>query len=199
MAKRLSIGTCDHCEGEIPSDQWYTTKGKPRLHCCRKCRNTAISRAGAKVRSEKAKKRVALGQWQNPAKLNPPTSEQQAERARKGRLREVEAGTWRNPALSDEARKKLSRPRKHSGTLHLAIEKLSRGLRMDQLTPDEQDVYRQYRRELRLARRNEINAAARRRYHQRQAAMSEQEREAQRRKWREKDARRRKKTKISNI
>lgn len=186
MAKKQApLGTCDHCGGDIPRSRWYTSKRKPRLHCSRDCRNTANSRAGAPIRSEKARARVRRGEWQNPAKLNPPTPEEQARRASLGRKREVVAGTWRNPALTTAARKKLSRPRKHSGVLHSAIEKLGRGLSVSQLTPEEQEVHRQYRRDLVAARRDEVNAWYRRYYHQRQARMTDEERDAQRGRWRE--------------
>ena len=68
------------------------------------------------------------------------------------RKAEVEAGTWRNPALTDEAREKLSRPRKHADnpTLHSAIEKLRQGTPVADLTPAEQEAHRTYRRQLRL-------------------------------------------------
>lgn len=122
--KKQPLGICDHCLAQMPEDRHFTSKGKPRLYCSRDCRNTANSRAGSKKRSVKAKARVRRGEWQNPHHLNPPSPEEQARRARLGRLREVQAGTWRNPALSPEARKKLSRPRKHSGPLRQAIRKL---------------------------------------------------------------------------
>ena len=109
--------------------------------------------------------------------------------------RRIKAGTWRNPALSDTARAKLSRPRKHSGPLAQAIEKLGRGLAMADLTPEEQAAYRQYQAELRQARRDEINAAARRRYRQKQSTLTDEEREAQRAKWRAANRRRGKRQK----
>lgn len=149
MADKVKpVGICDHCLGAIPKNRWYTRRKTPRLYCCRQCLNTANSHAGEPVRYEKLMRRIAKGEWRNPAKIRPPTSAEQSARARKGRLREVAAGTWRNPALSASARKKLSRPRKHSGKLHAAIEKLRRG-KMADLTPEEQDVYRQYRAMLR--------------------------------------------------
>ena len=148
--KTEPIGVCDHCKGEI-TDTWYTRRG-PRRYCCVDCRNTANSRAGAPTRSAKNRARVAAGVWQNPHKLNPPTGEEQARRARLGRLREVAAGTWRNPALADVARVKLSRPRKHTGDLHRAIEKLKRGLSTADLSPEEQEAHRAYRRRLWAAR-----------------------------------------------
>lgn len=165
MAEKLKpIGVCDHCAGPIPAGQWYTSHGSPRLHCSLECRQTANSRNGNPVRMAKAIGRIKAGLWKNPAKLRPPTSEEQSQRARKGRLREVSQGTWRNPALTDEAREKLSRPRKHDGVLHSAIEKLGRGLSVAELTPDEQAIHREYQRQLRAARRDEINRLARERY-----------------------------------
>jgi hypothetical protein len=98
-------------------------------------------------------------------------------------LREVADGRWRNPALTDEARKKLSRPRKHSDVLYAAIEKL-RTMKMSDLTIEERDAYHAYRSELRNARRDEINHLARERYHRRQSELSPKQRKKQRAKWR---------------
>jgi acyl-CoA reductase-like NAD-dependent aldehyde dehydrogenase len=61
----------------------------------------------------------------------------------------VAAGRWRNPALTDAARAKLSRPRRHTGALHNALEKLKRGLRVADLTAEQQDAHRAYRRQQR--------------------------------------------------
>jgi hypothetical protein len=163
--KQNPIGICDLCGDSIPSSRWYTSKGKPRLYCTRTCRNTANSRNGNPIRIQKQIERVARGEWQNPARLRSPTPEEQSARARKGRLREVEAGTWRNPALGDSARQKLSRPRKYSGALHSAIEKLKRGLSVSELTAEEHEAHKEYQRQLRAARRYEINRLARERYH----------------------------------
>lgn len=148
------VGVCDLCKGPIDRRFWYTSKGRPRCFCSRDCRNTANSRAGIPVRREKTLKRVAAGTWKNPAKLRPPTPEEQSERARKGRLREVTVGTWRNPALTDQARVKLSRPRRHDGVIHSALEKLKQGGRIADLTTEEQEAHRAYRRDLRAQRKN---------------------------------------------
>lgn len=148
MTKITQIGVCDHCGGAIAPSQWYTNKGKVRRYCSLECRNTANSRAGAWIRREKTLQRIKTGQWKNPFAVRPPTADEQAERARKGRLREVREGRWRNPATTEEAREKLSRPRKHAGILHAAIEKLRKG-KMADLTPEEQEAYREYRRNLR--------------------------------------------------
>ncbi len=188
--KQQELGICDNCLSEIPRDEWYTSKGKPRLYCGIDCRNTGNSRAGAPIRSKKAKQRVARGEWQNPAKLNPPTPEEQARRSRLGRQREVQAGTWRNPALSDEAKEKLSRPRKHDPALHVVLEKMKQGQRLADLTPEEKELHRTYRRDLRQARRKEVNAWYRNWYRQQQASLSDEEREAQRARWREQNRRR---------
>jgi hypothetical protein len=148
MADKVQpIGVCDNCLGPIPEGQWYHRRG-PRLYCGVDCRNAGNSRAGAKVRQRKARERVARGEWQNPHHLNPPTPEEQSRRARLARSREVRAGTWRNPALTPEARKKLSRPRKHSGALHAALEKLRLGTPVAELTDEEREAHRAYRREL---------------------------------------------------
>ncbi len=148
--KQQPIGICDHCLSPMPRAMWYTRRG-PRLYCSIDCKNTANSRNGNAVRVEKLRARVRRGEWENPAKLNPPSGEEQARRARLGRRREVEAGTWRNPALPDEARKKLSRPRKHRGLLHRVIEKLRHGSVAD-LTEREKRVHRAYRRSLKRRR-----------------------------------------------
>jgi len=161
-SKTQPLGICDLCLG--PIRDWYTSKGRPRLYCSVDCRNTGNSRAGATIRSEKACERVRMGQWVNPALIHPPTPENIGAGVKQARLREVEAGAWRNPALDDEAREKLSRPRKHSGVLHSAIEKLSRRLSVSELTPEEQEAHRLYRRELRIARRDDVNRLARERY-----------------------------------
>lgn len=166
--KTEPIGICDLCKQEVAAP--YTSKGKPRRYCSVDCKNTANSRAGSEIRAAKARQRVKEGRWQNPAKLNPPSPAEQGERSRKGRLKEVTEGRWRNPALSDEARAKLSRPRKHSGPLHSAHEQLKQGKRLPELTPEERAAYSEYRRGL---------------YAQRKAAMSAEEIEQQRARWRE--------------
>jgi len=182
--KRQLLGICDLCGGPIPFADWYTSKGRPRLYCSVDCRNTANSRAGAPIRSKKTLARIARGEWQNPADLHPPTSDEQAYRARKGRRKEVADGRWRNPALSDDAREKLSRPRKHNGLLHTVIEKLKQGLSVANLSPDEQDAHRAYRKQLRDARRDELNRQAREQYKLRQEQMTADQRAEQRAKWR---------------
>ena len=209
MAKKAQpLGICDLCRGKIPPNRWYTSQGQPRQHCSRTCRNpagglcsTANSRAGADIRSQKARQRVARGEWNNPAKLNPPSSAEQARRARLGRKREVAEGRWRNLALSKEAREKLSRPRKHGddSVLHSAIEKLRQGAKVADLTAEEAEAHRAYRRKLRAARRDEINAAARRRYHEQQAQMSEEARAAQRAKWRAANRRRKQRKEKASV
>ncbi len=151
MADKTSpLGICDHCGNKIPVENWHTRRG-PRRYCSIECKNTANSRIGAPVRSAKAKVRVATGIWHNPR--SKMTKEQihatQTESSRKARLREVAEGRWRNPALTDEARQKLSRPRRLTGILHSAQEKLYRGLSMHDLTQEERDAYHEYRRELR--------------------------------------------------
>lgn len=137
----------------------YTSKGKRRRFCSRDCRNTANSRAGAPIRSEKALGRVASGEWQNPAEVM--TRDQLRKAARLGggaRAKQhraaLEAGTWQSPADAPGARAKLSRPRVHSDnpTLHRAIEKL-RGGSMADLTEAEANEYRVYRQQLRDAKR----------------------------------------------
>ena len=194
-SKTQPLGTCDHCLGPIPPDLGpYTSKGRPRLYCSIDCRNTGNSRAGAGIRSEKAKARVKRGEWTNPASITPPDPANIGAGVSRARRAEVEAGTWRNPALTDEAREKLSRPRKHGDDpiLHSAIEKLKQGMKVSDLTDEEAEAHRAYQRALRTARREEANAYQRRYYRRRQAAMSEAEKEAQRAKWRAANKRRRK-------
>lgn len=187
--KTQPIGTCDHCLGPIPPGQWRTRRG-PRLYCSLECRNTANSRAGNPVRVQKLRQAVQTGTWQNPAKLRPPTPEEQSARSRKGRLREVAEGRWRNPALTPAARAKLSRPRKHSGPLASAIERLKTGVSMSGLTIEEADAYRSYARQRRAARRDAANAYHRQRYHIRQSALTDEQRQAQRQRWRAANRRR---------
>lgn len=160
-------GICDQCLGPIPPGQWRTNKRILRRYCSVECRNKANAIAGGPIISSKNRDRIRKGIWQNPSSLRPPTPQEQADRARKGRLSEVRDGKWRNPSLTPEARQKLSRPRKHSGALAEAIEKLGMGLRMADLTQDEKTAYRAYRAELRSRRRDEVNRLARLRYHRR--------------------------------
>jgi hypothetical protein len=90
---------------------------------------------------------LAEGTWINPVSITPPTPEEQGRRARIGRLKEVSAGTWRNPGLSPEAREINALPHKHSGALASAIHKLRHG-KMSDLTEDEHTAWLEYRREL---------------------------------------------------
>ena len=129
--KQQPLGICDFCLGAIPEGQWYTSKASPRLHCSITCKNVANSRSGSATRRVKLVERMAHGEWQNPAALHPPTRAEQAERARKGRLREVQEGRWRNPGLTPEAREINSRPHIHSGALANAIEKIKTGRQGD--------------------------------------------------------------------
>ncbi len=151
--KRQPVDICDHCLRPIPRETWYTRRG-PRLYCPdTDCRNTANSRAGNQKRVEKLQARIERGEWRNPRSYlsDAENARLNANAARLGRLREVQGGTWRNPALSDQARAKLSRPRKHFGDLHRAIEKLRNGTMAD-LSDDERAAYIQYRRSLRVFR-----------------------------------------------
>lgn len=197
--KQQPTGICDHCLGPIPRAEWYTSKGGARLHCSVDCKNTANSRAGNPVRVEKLRARVAAGEWENPHLAHPPTGDEQARRARLGRLREVWAETWRNPALDDRAREKLSRPRKHTGTLASAIEKLGQGLSMAELTDEEVQAHREYRQKLFDARREEANAKRRAWYHKKQATLSDDERNKQTEKWREQNRKRAKNDGAENL
>lgn len=177
------LGICDFCKGPIPRQLWYTSKGKPRLYCSRDCRNTANSRAGASIRSVKQKERVRQGKWLNPMHIRPPTPAEQAERARKGRLREIAEGRWRNPALDPAARAKLSQPRKHSGPLHRALEKLRFGSTAD-LTEEELQAHREYRRKLYRQRLEDARAWYREWYRKKMASLTGEEREELRARWR---------------
>lgn len=193
MIKRLPVGVCDHCGQPFPPGvSWYTRRG-PRLYCSLDCRNTANSRAGAPLRSAIQRERVASGEWQSPHSYMSPEeiSAAQAKAARRGRLREVADGHWRNPALSAEARRKLSRPRRHGDNpaLHGAIEKLSRGERVADLRPEEAAAHREWRASLRAARRDEINTW-RRAYHRRRMAADPEYRRRQREKWQQQNRKR---------
>ncbi len=190
--KRLPIGICDHCEGEIPVVDWYTSHGKPRRYCSINCRNTANSRAGNPVRTAKLRQAVAEGRWQNPHQLHPPTGAEQAARARKGRVREMAEGRWRNPALEPAARLKLSRPRKHDDdpVLHRALERLKQGARMVDLSAAERERSLAYRRQLRQARLTEVRAYQRARYRRIIDAADPAARERLRALWRRQNRRR---------
>jgi DNA-binding transcriptional regulator YiaG len=177
--KTATIGICDFCGGPIPAHLWYTRRG-PRLHCSLDCRNAANSRAGAPIRSEKAKERVERGEWVNPRSTMTPEqiSAAQSHASRTARSREVAEGRWRNPALDDQAREKLSQPRTHGDNplLHSALEKLRRGTMAD-LTPDERQAHRDYRRQLNHVHADESRAYHRRRYRERMQTATGQARE----------------------
>jgi len=100
------------------------------------------------VRRIKALARVAAGQWTNPASIRKPARENVSLGVSRSKKLAVREGRWKNPALTPEARLKLSRPRKHSGALADAMEKLGRGLKMADLTEEERLAYHAYRREL---------------------------------------------------
>lgn len=142
------LGICDYCGGPINQD-WYTSHGKPRRYCSVDCRNAGNSRAGAPIRSTKAKQRIAEGRWVNPrTQMTPEQTHAAASRtARTIRLREVREGRWRNPALSPEARAKLSRPRKLTGVLHQALERIRTGAHIADLSPQQRAAYRLYKHE----------------------------------------------------
>ena len=198
-AKKAPLGICDLCgEPFPPGVSWFTTKGTPRLYCSDTCKATANSRAGAPIRSRKARERVRRGEWQNPSPLlradaTPEEIETWRRKVAGGvsraRQQEVTEGCWHNPALSEEARRKLSRPRKHTDdpVLHSAMEKLTAGLPMADLTTEEQEAYRAYRRRLRRARADEVRAYYRRRYRVQMA--TEGGRARLREKWRQQRAR----------
>jgi DNA-binding transcriptional regulator YiaG len=101
------------------------------------------------------------------------------------RQREVKENRWRNPALDEKARRKLSRPRKHidDPVLHSAIEKLGAGVSVPDLTPEEQEAHRAYRRRLRQARADEARAYYRRRYWEQMA--TEKGRDRAREQWKQ--------------
>ena len=42
--KVAPVGTCDYCGKGIPVGEWWTSKGRPRLHCSLECRQAASSR-----------------------------------------------------------------------------------------------------------------------------------------------------------
>jgi len=105
------------------------------------------------------------------------------------RKAEVSEGRWRNPALTDAARRKLSRPRKHTGALARAIDKARTG-GMAGLPPAAPHAHLRWRRELRHARADAIRRYQRERYHRLQGALARAERESQRERWRAQNRRR---------
>ncbi len=189
--KTAPLGICDLCGEEIHL-ALYTSKRKPRRYCSRECRNTANSRAGSPARSRKAKERVQAGQWQNPSPLvredaTPEELEAWRKKVARGvsiaRQREVREGRWRNPALDEEARRKLSRPRRHGDNLvlHSAIEKLGAGMSVFDLALEEQEEHRVYQRRLRQARIDDVRAYYRQHYRKRMS--TEEGRAKEREKW----------------
>ncbi len=190
--KRAPLGICDLCTGRIPLGEWYTSKGRERLHCSTSCKATANSRAGAPIRSRKALQRVQAGEWVNPRSLmsTEEISRVQTRASRTARRREVAEGHWRNPALDPQAKRKLSRPRKHRGALARAIEKLGQAKSVSELTPAEQRAHRAWAKRRRAARRDEVNALRREWDRRRWENMTEAERQVQRAKWREQNKRR---------
>jgi len=177
MLKKNPIGICDQCDGVIGYSKpgWYTSKHQPRRYCCRTCRNTANAIAGVPVRNAKCQERIEAGIWVNPA--GELTHDQITANAKLvgaaagAKFKEqVEAGTWRNPALSDKAKKKLSRPRTiKNKILHSAISKLTQGAKMADLSPEEREAQHKYRKAQRTALR---------------ASWAPERREQERAKWR---------------
>jgi hypothetical protein len=186
MAKKIEpLGVCDNCGETFPERvSPYTSKGVPRLCCSRRCRNALNSRRGAEKRSEMARARVRRGEWENPSPLMQDDATQAevehyiaamsagVSRARKA---EVEAGTWRNPALSPEAREKLSRPRVHGDNpvLHSALRKLGQGDSVGDLSTEEREAHRAYRRDLYAARIEEFRAWRRDWYRRRKEQLAD--------------------------
>lgn len=89
--KVAPVGTCDYCGKGIPVGEWWTSKGRPRLHCSLECRQAANSRK-MENRAEWMRERIESGDWVNPATINKPTSETISKNSRAARLREVEEG-----------------------------------------------------------------------------------------------------------
>jgi hypothetical protein len=141
----------------------YVQRSSPALLFA--CRNTGNSRAGNEERTRKLRQRIERGEWQNPARLHPPDLAKVAAGVSRAKRAAVAAGTWVSPSVSEQARAKLSRARKHGGALHSAIEKLGGGGKVADLTEEEQEAHRQYRAELRgpvgSPRREGYNAQAR--------------------------------------
>ncbi len=61
--KVAPIGTCDYCGKGIPVGEWWTSKGRPRLHCSLECRQAANSRK-MENRSEWMRERIESGDWE---------------------------------------------------------------------------------------------------------------------------------------
>ena len=185
----FGLGRC-HLSVSSNGSNWVK---RPRRYCSVECRNAGNSRAGAHIRAEKMQARVVAGEWRHPHEYMTPEqiSETQSKVARRGRLREVAEGRWRNPALSPAAREKLSRPRKHGDNpaLHRALEKFRQGAgAAAALTDEEREAHRQYRAQLRAVRREEINAWYRAYYHRSMA--DPERREKIRARWQRQNRRR---------
>jgi hypothetical protein len=148
--KTKPVGTCDNCGGPIKPDEWYTRRGA-RRYCSIECRNAGNSHEGEPIRFAKLMQRVLTGRWVNPRSAMTPEqiSETQSRASRTTRTREVREGRWRNPALDAAAREKLSRPRKHSGPLASAIDRMGQGVSLRDLTTEERQAWSDYRKGLR--------------------------------------------------
>jgi len=169
---------CELCGGSVDEFGlgFYTTKGTPRRFCSIDCRQTRNSRVGAPIRAEKARERVRRGEWQNPAESL--TAEEVHEYARRGAAvraqqhrQALAEGTWQNPADAPGAREKLSQPRRHGDNpvLHRAIERLTQGASVADLTEAEAEAHRAWRRELRATDPERSRRYARESYRRRMA------------------------------
>ncbi len=194
-AKREPLGICDLCRGPIAPNDWYTTKGRPRLHCSIECRQSDNSRVGNPIRVAKIKQHIAAGTWKNPAHdLTPPQRSEISRRAGTvARTREVAEGRWRNPGLTPEARAINSRPEKHGDNpvLHHAFELMQQGVKLSEMPQAERDAYNANNRRLYAEKREEKRAKWNAAYKRRQTVLTPEQRAAQRAKWREANRRKR--------
>lgn len=188
--KTNPIGICDYC-GEAILDSWYTTAGTPRLYCCDHCKGKGISRVTRFAISRKAKERVANGTWVNPAVVNPPSPVRIGEGVRRAALRKVAEDEAADPALAHAARRVLAIRQRKDATLRRALDKVERRVPTADLTPAELDAYAAYRAELDTARREYHLTWKRAWYQAQRAALTDDEREAQRARWREATQRKR--------
>lgn len=112
--------------------------------------------------------------------------------------REVEEGRWRNPGQTPEAKAINSLPHKYTGALADALEKVRIGVKSAEMSDEEREALSIHRKQKRDARKEEVNQYYKERYHARKQAMTDEQREAQRQKWREQNRKRAAKKKAAS-
>ena len=167
---------CELCGDDVDDHGLghYTVDGKRRRFCSVECRQLHNARAGAPLRAIKMRQRVHSGLWTNP--LDFTTHDERSEYGKRGgearaaqAQAEIQQGTWVPPSTRPGAREKLSRPRKHTDdpVLHSALEKLTAGGHVPDLTDAEREAHNRYRRELAARNPERIRQRQRQAYRRR--------------------------------